>query len=158
MRPTTRTCRPLLAFYAYLILGWTSIRIPLYGGDPYLLTAAADCYQYSKLFNQRTPGWRPADGGKNRNRYWIIENLLNPRVTPLPRRHVHLPPEGTRYVHHRSQWRQSSYFAGAGRVDKVNTAYFNSMIVQMFANAKKDELVEMWKLGAKAQKDGSSKS
>lgn len=38
-------------------------------------------------------------------------------------------------------------------VDKVNTAYFNSMITQMFANAKKDELVEMWKIGGKQQKD-----
>ena len=38
-------------------------------------------------------------------------------------------------------------------VDKVGIAYFNSMIIQMFANAKKDELVEMWKVGARPQKE-----
>ena len=37
-------------------------------------------------------------------------------------------------------------------IDKVNTAYFNSMIIQMFANAKKDELVEMWKVAGRPQK------
>lgn len=38
-------------------------------------------------------------------------------------------------------------------VDKVSIAYFNSMIIQMFANAKKDELVEMWKQGSRPQKE-----
>ena len=38
-------------------------------------------------------------------------------------------------------------------VDKVNNAYFNSMITQMFANCKRDELVEMWKIGQRPQKD-----
>ena len=38
-------------------------------------------------------------------------------------------------------------------VDKVNTAYFNCMIVQMFANAKRDELVEMFKVAGRPQKE-----
>jgi hypothetical protein len=38
-------------------------------------------------------------------------------------------------------------------VDKVSVAYFNSMIVQMFATTKRDELVEMWKLGSKPQRE-----
>jgi hypothetical protein len=38
-------------------------------------------------------------------------------------------------------------------IDKVAAAYFNSMIIQMFSYAKRDELVEMWKVAPKAQKD-----
>ncbi|HNL40369.1 MAG TPA: DUF4835 family protein, partial [Saprospiraceae bacterium] len=38
-------------------------------------------------------------------------------------------------------------------VEKVSIAYFNSMIVQMFATSKRDELIEMWKVGAKPQKE-----
>jgi hypothetical protein len=48
---------------------------------------------------------------------------------------------------------KNSIFSALEEVEKVNASYFNSMIVQMFANAKRDELVEMWKLGTKAQKD-----
>ena len=72
----------LLAFYAYIILGLDYDSFSLYGGDPYLLTAQQIVTNIQNSSTNNTPGWRPADGGKNRNRYWIIENLLNPRVKP----------------------------------------------------------------------------
>ena len=48
---------------------------------------------------------------------------------------------------------KSSIMQALEDVDKVSIAYFNSMIIQMFANAKRDELVEMWKVGARPQKE-----
>jgi hypothetical protein len=38
-------------------------------------------------------------------------------------------------------------------IEKANTAYFNAMIVQMFTNCKRDEIVEMWKVAPKSQRD-----
>ncbi len=143
----------LLAFYAYIILGMDYDSYALYGGDQHLLTAQQIVTNIQNSPNNRSSGWRPADGGKNRNRYWIIENLLNPRVRPY---------RAAMYTYHRKGLDLFSSDLNAGKtavmqaleeVDKVNTAYFNSMITQMFANSKKDELVEMWKVGDKPQKD-----
>ncbi|MCC6459421.1 MAG: DUF4835 family protein [Saprospiraceae bacterium] len=143
----------LMAFYAYLILGLDYDSFSLYGGDPYLLTAQQIVTNIQNSQTNKSAGWRPADGGKNRNRYWIIENLLNPRVRPY---------RAAMYTYHRKGLDQFTADINAGKVailqameevEKVNTAYFNSMIIQMFANAKKDELVKMWKVGAKPQKD-----
>ncbi|MBK9337029.1 MAG: DUF4835 family protein [Lewinellaceae bacterium] len=143
----------LMAFYAYIILAMDYDSYSLYGGDRYLLTAQQIVTNIQNSPNNRSSGWRPADGGKNRNRYWIIENLLNPRVRPY---------RAAMYTYHRKGLDLFSGDIEAGKtavlqaleeVDKVNTAYFNSMITQMFANSKKDELVEMWKIGSKAQKE-----
>ncbi len=143
----------LLAFYVYTILGLDYDSYSLYGGDPHLLTAQQIVTNIQNSQTNRSGGWKPADGGKNRNRYWIIENLMNPRVRPY---------RAAMYTYHRKGLDLFSTDIEAGKtailqaledVDKVNTAYFNSMITQMFANAKKDELVEMWKVGDKPKKD-----
>lgn len=143
----------ILAFYAYIILAMDYDSFSAYGGEQYLQTALQLVTNIQNSSTNRFNGWRPADGGKNRNRYWIIENLLNPRVRPY---------RAAMYTYHRKGLDMFSTDPNTGKVailqaleeiEKVNTAYFNSMIVQMFANAKKDELVEMWKVGAKAQKD-----
>ncbi len=143
----------LMAFYAYLILGLDYDTFSLYGGEQYLQAAQRIVANIQNSTTNKTSGWRPADGGKNRNRYWIVENLLNPRVRPY---------RAAMYTYHRKGLDLFATDINAGKtailqaleeVDKVNTAYFNSMITQMFANAKKDELVEMWKIGSKQQRD-----
>ena len=143
----------VLAFYAYLILGMDYDSYSAYGGEPYLQTALQLVTNIQNSSTNRFSGWRPADGGKNRNRYWIIENLLNPRVKPY---------RAAMYTYYRKGLDMFTTDIDKGKtavmlaledVDKVSIAYFNSMIVQMFANAKKDELVEMWKQGSRPQKD-----
>ncbi len=146
-----QTLPAILAYYVYIILGMDYDSFSLYGGEPYYLTAQQIVTNTQS--GNAAVGWRPADGGKNRNRYWIIENLLNPRVKPY---------RAAMYTYYRKGLDNFTTNIDQGKVailqaleeiDKVNIAYFNSMIVQMFANAKKDELVEMWKVGAKPQKD-----
>ena len=143
----------VLAFYVYVILGMDYDTFSLYGGEQHLQTAQRIVAGIQNSTTNKSSGWRPADGGKNRNRYWIVENLLNPRVRPY---------RAAMYTYHRKGLDLFATDINVGKaailqaleeVDKVNTAYFNSMITQMFANAKKDELVEMWKIGAKQQRD-----
>ncbi|MEO6758677.1 MAG: DUF4835 family protein [Saprospiraceae bacterium] len=143
----------VLAYYVYIILGMDYDSFSLYGGEAYYQNAQQIVSNIQSGGANGASGWRPADGGKNRNRYWLIENLLNPRVKPY---------RAAMYTYYRKGLDNFATNIDQGKiavlqaleeVDKVNVAYFNSMIVQMFANAKKDELVEMWKVGSKAQKD-----
>jgi hypothetical protein len=143
----------LFAFYAYVMLGLDFDSFSLYGGDPYLLNAQQIVSNIQNSSTNTAPGWRPSDGGKNRNRYWIVENLLNPRVKPL---------RAAIYTYHRQgldvfsadmDKAKAMVLQALEEVEKVNSAYVNSMIIQMFTNSKRDELIEMWKVAPRVQKD-----
>jgi len=143
----------VLAFYVNLILGLDYDSYSLYGGDQYLLMAQQIVTNVQNSTTNRSLGWRPADGGKNRNRYWIIENLLNPRVKPYRAAMYSFYRKGLDMFTINMDQGKTAIIAALEEVDKVNIAYFNSMIVQMFSNCKRDELVEMWKIGPRPQKD-----
>ena len=143
----------ILAFYTYVILGMDFDSFSLYGGEPYLLTAQQIVTNIQNSSTNGATGWRPNDGGKNRNRYWIIENLLNPRVKPYRAAMYTYYRKGLDMFTTNMDQGKTAILQALEDVDKVGIAYFNSMIVQMFANAKKDELVEMWKVGARPQKE-----
>ncbi len=143
----------LFAFYAYVILGLDYDSFSLYGGEQHLLTAQQIVTNIQNSSTNNSPGWRPSDGGKNRNRYWIMENLLNPRVKPYRAAMYNYHRKGLDIFASDMDGAKAVILSALEEVDKVNTAYFNSMIVQMFANAKRDELVEMFKIAGKPQKD-----
>ena len=64
----------VLAYYAYLIIGMDYDTFSPLGGTPYFQIA-------EKIVNnaQGAPeaGWKPYDGSRNRNRYWLVKNILN---------------------------------------------------------------------------------
>lgn len=143
----------LFAYYSYIILGLDYDSFSQYGGEPHFSTAERIVTNIQNSRSNAAPGWRPADGGKNRNRYWIIENIFNPRVKPF---------RGAMYTYYRKgldlltsdqEQAKASVLLALEEIDKVSIAYLNSMIVQMFSYAKKDELVEMWKIAPKPQRD-----
>ena len=116
-----------------------------YGGDQHYATAERIVTNIQNSSSNSAPGWRPADGGKNRNRYWIIENTLNPRIKTF---------RGAMYTYYRKgldmltinqEQAKNSILQALEEVDKASIAYLNSMIVQMFSYSKKDELVEITK-------------
>jgi hypothetical protein len=143
----------VIAFYVYTILGLDYDSFSLLGGDPYHGIALQIINTIPPGMANRFAGWRASDGTKNRNRYWINENMLSPRVKPL---------RSALYLYHRKgldmmstdlEKGKTSILSALEEIEKVNTSYFNSMIVQMFNNAKREELIEMWKQGTKPQRE-----
>jgi len=143
----------LFAFYVYVIIGIDYDSFSLYGGDAQLLTAQQIVTNIQNSSTNSTPGWRPSNGDKNRSRYWIIENLLNPRVKPYRNAMYNYYRKGLDMMTTNMDQARGVILTSMEDIDKVSVAYFNSMIVQMFANAKRDEIVEMWKLGTRPQKE-----
>ena len=139
----------VLSFYVYTILGLDYDTFELYGGEPYFQTAQEIVNNIPQAAAAANPGWRSLDG--DRNRFWIIENLLSPRVRPYRQ---------AMYQYHRQALDLMANDADAGRaimmksleeVNKVNQAYPNSMIVQMFTNAKSGEVIEVFKKGTNTE-------
>ncbi|HLP94732.1 MAG TPA: DUF4835 family protein [Saprospiraceae bacterium] len=151
--PENQNLSALFAFYVYIILAMDYDSFSQYGGEQHLSTAEKIVTNIQNSSSNSTPGWRPADGGKNRNRYWIMENLLNPRVRPFRNAIYTYHRKGLDMFTTNPDQAKAAILLALEDIDKVAAAYFNSMIIQMFSYAKKDELVEMWKIAPKAQKD-----
>lgn len=70
----------VLGYYAYLILGFDYDSFSLNGGTEFFQIAEKIV---SNAQNAPEPGWKPYDGSRNRNRYWLIKNILDSEYSPL---------------------------------------------------------------------------
>ncbi|MCE5347829.1 MAG: DUF4835 family protein [Bacteroidales bacterium] len=64
----------VLAYYTYLILGFDYDSFSLMGGTEFFQMAEKIV---SNAQNAPEAGWKPYDGSRNRNRYWLVKNLLD---------------------------------------------------------------------------------
>ena len=76
----TNNLTSMLAFYAYLVLGMDYDSFSEMGGTPYFQRALM---VVNNAQSSNRPGWQSL--GSIRNRYWIIENLLNPQMADVRR-------------------------------------------------------------------------
>ena len=74
----TNNLTSMLAFYAYLVIGMDYDSFSELGGTPYFQRALA---VVNNAQSSNRPGWQSL--GNTRNRYWIIENLMNPQLTDV---------------------------------------------------------------------------
>jgi len=64
----------VLAYYAYLFIGIDFDTYSQGGGTPYFQIAEKIV---TNAQNAPEAGWKPYDGSRNRNRYWLIKNILD---------------------------------------------------------------------------------
>ena len=141
----------VLAFYANVLIGMDYDSFTPFGGEPFFQKAQDIVNNVPPTVASQVPGWRSTDG--NRNRYWIIENLLSPRTRPYRQ---------AMYDYHRQALDVMHEDVGAGlavmassidQIGEVNRSYPNSMILQMFSNAKRSEVIEIFKGASSQQKE-----
>ena len=64
----------VLAYYTYMILGFDYDTFSPMGGTEFFQMAEKIV---TNAQNAPEPGWKPFDGSRNRNRYWLVKNVLN---------------------------------------------------------------------------------
>ena len=64
----------VLAYYAYLMIGIDCDSFSPEGGTEFYQLAEKIV---TNAQNAPEPGWKPYDGSRNRNRYWLIKNILD---------------------------------------------------------------------------------
>lgn len=64
----------VLAYYSYIILGFDYDSFSLEGGTEFFQIAEKIV---TNAQNASEPGWKPYDGSRNKNRYWLVKNLLD---------------------------------------------------------------------------------
>ena len=140
----------ILSFYAYIILGLDNDSFSPFGGEPHFQTAQDIINSIPSSVTANNPGWRSLDG--NRNRYWIIENLLSPRVRDYRQAMYDYHRQGLDIMHSDVTGGRTIMLNSLEALRGVNQSYPNSMIIQMFANAKGNEVIEIYKNGTSTEK------
>lgn len=64
----------VLAYYTYMILGFDYDTFSPLGGTEFFQMAEKIV---TTAQNAPEPGWKPYDGSRNRNRYWLVKNVLD---------------------------------------------------------------------------------
>jgi hypothetical protein len=132
----------LLAFYAYIVIGIDYDSFSELGGSSYF-EKAMNVVNYAQ--QSERPGWKQLEG--NRNRYWLVENLLNQQLEPIRKGY---------YAYHRLALDEFAEKDEEARkiildvlkeIRKAATSRPNSILTISFFDAKRDEIINIFSKG-----------
>ncbi len=126
----------ILAFYAYFIIGMDYDSFSLKGGTSYFNEAQQIV---SNAQSSGAPGWKASESGK-RNRYWLIDNILQPVFDPLRECNYLYHRKGIDMLYENKVEAKKSLFAALNKLTPVVQTRPNTVNVINFLNAKTVEL------------------
>jgi hypothetical protein len=88
--------------------------------------------------------WKPTSGDRQRSRYWVIQSLMNPRATNLRKAMYDYHINGLDLMSEKPTEAQVNIADAIDRVGKVSRDLPASMVVQLFIDAKNQEIVQMF--------------
>lgn len=144
----TSNLTAVIAYYAYIIIGLDYDSYSPMGGTPYFIKAQSIVNNAQNLPDQ---GWRAFENTSNR--FWLVENLLNVQFKPL---------RDFIYTYHRQGFDKFSDKMADARTDITNSLNElrkvyqnkpNSFLMQVFFNAKADELINLYSQATNDEKN-----
>lgn len=139
----------VLSFYVYIILGLDYDTFSPNGGEPHFQIAQDIINSIPPGARAAYPGWEAGSG--NRNRFWLMENMLSPRMRPLRRALYTYHREGLDLMHDDVATGRAGVVLAIEDSLAADEAYPNSMAIQLFINAKGLEVVEILKGGTQTE-------
>lgn len=143
----TTNLTSVLAYYAYTIIALDYDSYALNGGTPYWQKAQTIV---ANAQNAPERGWRSQEDTKNR--YWLVENMLQPLFAPM---------RTCLYKYHRLGFDIMYSDVAAGRaavlealqgLEQIHSQRPLSFPMQIFFNAKSDEVVKLFSQGLPDEK------
>jgi hypothetical protein len=138
----------VLAFYAYVILAADYDSFSPLGGTPYWQKAQT-ILNNAQSAPAEYKGWRSNES--NKNRYWLIENTLQPVFQGLRDCLYQYSLNGLDIMHEKAEEGRANVMK-ALELLKVYAARPASFNMQLFFNAKRDELINIFKSATPEEK------
>lgn len=138
----TSNLTSMLAFYAYLIIGMDYDSFSELGGTPYFQKALV---VVNNAQSSNRPGWQAL--GSNRNRYWIVENLLNPQMVDVRKSTYNYHRLGLDTFEKTPDQSREIILKGLKDVKKARDINPNAILVVSFFDAKSKELANIFSDG-----------
>ena len=136
-----------LAYYAYIIIGLDYDSFSSEGGTPYFLKAQT-IVNNAQSHGER--GWKAFES--QRNRYWLVENILNVQFRPMRACIYKYHRLGFDKMNDNVNESRSTILDALRPLKNVYNDRPNSFFMQFFFNAKADELVSLFQQGTSDEK------
>jgi hypothetical protein len=135
----------LLAFYSYIILGMDYDSFSPNGGSKYYILANQAMVNIPNV-SPSHPGWGSSTEAKNiYNRYWLIENFLNPQYSAFHLGLYNYHRLGLDVAAQNVKETQSKIYQTLQDLDKIRQLNTTSVLLNSFMLAKRDELISVFK-------------
>ncbi|MBK5285504.1 MAG: DUF4835 family protein [Bacteroidia bacterium] len=129
----------VVAYYAYIVLGLDYDSFSPQGGTPYYLKAQNIV---SNAQNVQEKGWKAFEG--TQNRYWLMEELLNPQFTPLRDCMYDYHRKGFDTMSEKLVPARGEILTALKKLRKVNQDKPGSFTLSIFFLAKADEIINIF--------------
>ncbi len=129
----------IMAYYAYIILGFDYDTYSREGGTPFYLKAQAIV---NNSQNAREKGWRSFQS--ERNRYWLVENILNKSYSSYRSCLYSYHRQGLDIMSDKPEEGRANIANSMRDIQKVFRRKPSTYILQMFFDAKSTELVNIF--------------
>ena len=137
----------LLAYYAYILLGFDYDSFSPLGGTNYFVKAR-DIVNRSQ--NAREKGWRAFEG--NYNRFWLIENMTNKAYGPFRELLYRYHRLGLDLLSEKPDLGRSEIADALKNMQRVYRSKPDTYVNRLFFDAKSDELVNIFSKGSTDEK------
>ena len=138
----------LLGYYAYVIIAMDYDSYSVEGGTPYWQKAQQTV---NNAITDPAKGWKGTDIPP-RNRYWLVENYMNPIYKPLRQANYIYHRQGIDNMYDKMDLARSSIMEALKKIQQVNKQRPSSYNVQLWFNAKTDELVSIYQQASPSEK------
>ncbi|MCC6817367.1 MAG: DUF4835 family protein [Bacteroidia bacterium] len=138
----------ILAYYVNIVIGMNYDSYASEGGTPYFQKAR-------EIVNasQSIDGWRPNDGQSLKNRFYLVDNLLNDRYLPVRKAFYSYHLNGLDVMNKDVVKGRDEIYKALESFEDITKVYPNSMLVKVFFNAKYKELIEIFKGAPSAEQN-----
>ena len=145
----------VLAFYINIILGMDYDSFSPAGGEPYFQKAQEIVNNVPSGLYGTYLGWSSTDASNSRgsrNRYWIMENFLSPRMKPFRLGMYQYHRLGLDMMTQDVNQARASIAEVINTIGQVDQSYPNAILTQLFLNAKRQEVIELFKRGTSTER------
>jgi len=130
----------LFAYYIYIVIGFDYDSFSLLGGTEFFQKAEKIV---SNAQSSPYSGWKAFES--RRNRYWLTENLLNQTYAPIREYSYTYHRKGLDIMSKNVSDGRTNIATGVNVLLKVHRQKANSYLMQLFFDAKADEIIKILK-------------
>jgi hypothetical protein len=133
----------LLAYWSYILIGMDYDTYSLKGGTPHFNTALTILNNVPQSqANDQGTGWKQFDG--NRNRAILLDEILKPRLEVLREVEYEYHRKGIDVMFENANTGRATILAALKKMERLAESDPNSMVLQLFFDAKRAELISMF--------------
>jgi hypothetical protein len=131
----------ILSYYAFVILGYDADSFSPTGGEDFFIKAQNQMNAVPSNLSSGDSGWQSTANDKNR--YWLIENMLSPKMKDFRNALYNYHRHGLDMMHSDVAEGHQTIGAALDVIKNARNNYPNAMVFQIFINSKAEEVLEI---------------